>query len=269
MRMEKLEGEGFALFFELQDQESAELLRQAVEKSFRIIQEHWGFEIPANLRVYVMTSWQGFIFHSAPWLWKVFYSILYPLMCLRTKRIWKLSVGWSMPYPGHPAIGVKPPRLLETAYMDVGDRILTRDVDNETQVQLVACHEVTHAFTAHLKLPAWLNEGLAMVTVDLFHGEATVRKDSVEVLAKGEELADLGRSRKISIENKDVLVYQFGRGYWLVRYLMDTKPHLLKDLLSRRIPIPELEGKVATAYDMDRETFWKEIDGIVVAHFRS
>ncbi|MCJ7625194.1 MAG: hypothetical protein MUO76_16985, partial [Anaerolineaceae bacterium] len=212
---------------------------------------------------------QRFIFHSAPWVWKVAYGLFYPFTYLRMMRVWKISAGWSMPYPGHPAIGIKPPRLLETALKDAGDRILSREVDSETQIRLIACHEVTHAFTAHLKLPAWLNEGLAMVTVDLFHGEPTVRQDSVEVLAKGEQLGGLGRSHKISIENKDVLVYQVGRGYWLVRYLVDTKPHLLRELLSRRYQIPELEQKVAAECDMEREEFWKEIDGMVVAHFRT
>jgi len=35
-----------------------------------------------------------------------------------------------------------------------------------TKVQQIACHELVHAFTSHLRLPVWLHEGLAMVTVD-------------------------------------------------------------------------------------------------------
>ncbi|MCJ7626626.1 MAG: hypothetical protein MUO76_24295, partial [Anaerolineaceae bacterium] len=69
--MEKIEEKDFELFFDPQEHGSAELLRVAVEKSFQTIQEHWGLNLPEDLRVYVMTSWQRFIFHSAPWFWKI------------------------------------------------------------------------------------------------------------------------------------------------------------------------------------------------------
>jgi hypothetical protein len=47
----------------------------------------------------------------------------------------------------------------------IGERIFVK-TDDVTKVQQIACHELVHAFTSHLRLPVWLHEGLAMVTVD-------------------------------------------------------------------------------------------------------
>lgn len=63
------------------------------------------------------------------------------------------------------------------------------------------------------------------------------------------------------------MVYLYARGYWLTRYVEETQPGLLKDLLSRRRGHTELESEIAAAYRQECEAFWREIDGTLVAHF--
>ena len=63
-------------------------------------------------------------------------------------------------------------------YFDADEREAAELVRRASQVQRIACHELVHAYTAHLKLPAWLHEGLAMLTVDRFFERPTVKRES-------------------------------------------------------------------------------------------
>lgn len=113
----------------------------------------------------------------------------------------------------------------------------------------------------------WLNEGLAMVTVDRYAGQPTVRSETLTALAQAARSTEPGRYRKLHSGDADVLVYHTVRGYWLTRYIRDVEPALLTTCLSRRLSHQALEAQVAESLGMPPETFWERIDPRVVAHF--
>ena len=106
----------------------------------------------------------------------------------------------------------------------------------------------------------WLNEGLAMVTVDRFFEKSTLKYKTLDTLEHSSAKTSPGRYWKLRVENQDALVYHYVRGYWLTRYIEDTRPELLKSLLSQRHRHRALENKVATAYGMKREEFFNILD---------
>ena len=57
------------------------------------------------------------------------------------------------------------------------------------------------------------------------------------------------------------------RGYWLTRYLVDTQPELVNQLLTKPFRQKELEGLIADALGIPKEIFWQEIDRLVVASY--
>jgi hypothetical protein len=258
---------GVRLYFDEEEQDAAGLIGSACERTAALVRETWGLEVPRDLRVYVMTSWLGFFFRSAPWHWRILLGISLPLWFWRVRRLWPYAGGWAQRYGGRQAVGVKPPRLVEAADGSLGERIFVqRDV--AAKVAHVACHELVHAFTAHLRLPAWLNEGLAMVTVDRYAGRPTVRDDTVLLL---EDHSREGRPEeygRLGVRDREALLYHYVRGYWLTRYLADERPELLKRLLNRRRRRGELENEVAAALGMEPAGFWDEIDGVIAAHYR-
>ena len=69
------------------------------------------------------------------------------------------------------------------------------------------------------------------------------------------------------MQDPDAAVYLYSRGYWITRYLDDTQPELLRGLFQRRQSQSALETEVAAALGMEREAFWREIDGIVLQRF--
>jgi len=266
--MEAIALDGLTLFFDPQEREAAHLISQACEKSARLIHECWGLATPKDLRVYVMTSWWRPTFHAAPWHWRFLLGVTLPLWGVRARRLWQVAGGWAQQYGRRRMVGVKPPRLIQLSDRSIGERIFVRQDDVNSKVQQIACHELVHAFTAHLRLPVWLHEGLAMVTVDRFLGRPTVKGETIAALAHSPGAASPGRYPRFTSQDPHAIVVLYVRGYWLTRYIEETRPGLLKSLLTRTIRHDELESHIASAFGMGREEFWRRIDGIVAAWSR-
>jgi hypothetical protein len=265
--METLPVGGLTLYFDAGDREAAGLIGRACEQSVQIIHEHWGLETPEDCRVYVMRSLLHFVFHSAPWSWRVLLGVTFPLWYSRQRRIWPYAGGYEQRYGRRLAVGVKPPRLMQEADGSLGARVFVQTTDIDVKVERTTCHELAHAFVGHLNLPAWLKEGHAMVTVDKYMGKPTVKLETIEALERHSTKAGAAGYRKVSMQDPDAVVYLYTRGYWITRYLDDTQPELLRSLLQQRQSQSALETEVAAAFDMEHEAFWSEIDRMVIAHF--
>jgi len=256
------------LYFDPSEHEAAELVRRACDKSVQLIHACWDLDPPADLRVYVLTSdWLQSTFHSAPWGWRILMSVTLPLWYLRTARLWQVAGGWHQQYGQRQVVGVKTPRLLSRSDHGLGDRVFVREEDVADKIQHITCHELVHAFTAHLKLPVWLNEGLALLTVDRLFDRPTIKCETVEVLRHAP--GKTNDSRRLDLKNPDAVVYLYVRGYWLTRYLEETRPGLLQGLLVRHYSHNELESRIAFAYGREQQAFWREADDTVAAHFVS
>jgi hypothetical protein len=266
--METMTVAGLTLFFDAVERDAAQLIAGACKASVPVLGEHWGLDPPRDCRVYVLTSPLRFFFHSAPWPWRILLGVSVSLWAPRVQRTWAAANGWTQRYGSRRVVGVKPPRLAQAGQAGSGGRIFVVDEDMGERVRHTTCHELTHAFTAHLKLPMWLNEGLANVTVDHLAGRPTLQPATLASLGAqtyGKRAEEYRHLRSGDLEG---LVYHFVRGYWLTRYLDETRPGLLRRLLSRRYERSELEREVAAALDLPPEGFWECIDGLVVDHFR-
>ena len=261
--METLSFGELNIFFSPADHAAAELIGAAGVQSARLIREHWGLAMPPDVRLYVMTSWLKPMLHAASWPWKLLLGVTLPLWGWRAKRLWPTAGGWAQQLGQRRMVGVKPPRLIQASDSSLGTRIFVPEPDMTRKAQQITCHELTHAATAHLKLPAWLNEGLAMLTVDRFVGQPTVKAETVTALAHA---PDTPRSRRYP-QDPDALVYLYVHGYWLTRYFEETQPGMLKGLLAQRYPHTELEKRIAAAYNLEHTVFWRDLDRTVAAHF--
>ena len=268
MPVETVSVEDLTLYYDPAERESADLIGEACKRSVQLIHECWGLYAPDDCRVYVMTSWSQFLFRSAPWPWRILLGVTLPLWYSRVKKTWSYAGGWTQRYGSRVAVGVKPPQALQLAYRGIGDRIFVRGEDTSAKIQHIACHELVHAFSSHLRLPLWLNEGLAMLTVDKYVGKPTVRDVTIETLSNASGEISRGTYRDVPRMDEDTIVYHTVRGYWITRYFEDVRPGLLKTLLSQRRSHEHLEGEMAAALTLGREGFWRSIDALTVSHFK-
>lgn len=265
--METMTVQGLTLFYETDDREAAELIGQACARIVPLIHESWGLETPEDLRVYVLTAFPRSVFLSAPWTWRILLGATLPLWYPRQRRMWPQAGGWEQRFGRRRTVGVKPPRLMQEADRSIGSRIFVPEPDVEERVRRTTCHELSHAFVTHLKLPAWFKEGHAMVTVDRYAGKPTVKVETLEALARFSAQASAGNYRQISVNDPDGALALYTRGYWITRYLYETQPELLRGLLVERMPHKALEDRMAGALGMNHEEFWCSIDRTVLSHF--
>ncbi len=146
--------------------------------------------------------------------------------------------------------------------------IFVEEPDLNKKVAHITCHEMTHAFSAALKLPLWMNEGIAMVAVDRFMGYTTVRSETLARLNCSQHRWSVGKYRNLSGMEREKIVYHYVRGYWITRFLTDGYPDLMKELLTKKLSHQSIERKVAVALDIDYRNLWGEIDERVLEHFK-
>jgi hypothetical protein len=259
--------EGVTLIFDPPEQDTADVIGSACAKAVPIVQESWGLRLPADCRIYVMSSWWGFFFQSAPWAWRILLAVTIPFWGFRARRTWPYSAAWTQRYGRRVAIGLKPPRLLEQSDKSYSVRIFAEKADMETNLQHVTCHELVHACSAELRLPPWLNEGIAVVTVDRFLGKQTIQQESLGLLRDYQPKGSPPTYREMSRMSARAFPYHAVRGYWIVRYLEEVSPGFLRRMFSARRTPRAIEREVARQAGLAPESFWKEIDGVVVGHF--
>ena len=260
---------GLTISYDPAEQETADLIAAACEHSLAVIREAWGFDPPAECRLYVMTDWRSFFFQSAPWSWRILLALSYPLWRPRVQRSWPYAAAWTQRYGRRVAIGIKPSRLLEKSERRIGSMVYIEEPDLTVRVRQLTCHELAHAAMAHLKLPAWLNEGLAHATVDRFLGKRVIRAETVAMIRDFEPKGPPLSYRELSRAKLETIAYTTIRGYWIVRYLQHTSPEVLPRLLAacERDPAHAAhpERQIAADLGMDPERFWEEIDGVIAA----
>ena len=266
--MESKQIAGLVLYFEAEESTAADLIGSACERSLDLIRDLWGLEPPQECRVYVMTSWSRFLFHAAPWPWRVYLALTLPLRFARIQKVWAMAGGWALRYGRRHAIGIKPPRLLREIEATLRERVFVRR-EVEEAVEHNTCHELAHVCSDHLRLPTWLHEGLAMVTVDHLAGRPTVKSETLQTLA-GESAGTQAQARFGHPSSApDNLVRLAVRGYWITRYLAETQPALLREQIAQQQPREVLEAALAARLELEPEEFWRRIDGIERSYFEA
>ena len=253
--------------FERGNEATADLISNACREALHFIHESWGFSAPKNCRISVMTSWLKFIFKAAPWSWRIWLAVTLPVWSFRARRTWPISAAWTLRYGQRVVIGVKPPRLLEQSDKRFGARMFVDEPDMPTNIRRVVCHELTHACSAQLRLPAWLNEGIATVTVDRFASRRTILAETLNLIRDHQPKEPPPTHRALARMRGEDFVYHAVRGYWVVGLIEDKCPGFLKRKFSRGWQARSIELEIAFELGMKPACFWREIDAAVVDHF--
>lgn len=259
---------GILLLYDRPEQETAELIESACEKTLLLTRQLWGLSEPDNCQVIIMTSWSGFVFRSAPIIWRILLGVTIPFWVSRIRRTWPLSAGWTQRYGKRVAIGIKPARLLEQADRSVGLEMFVLEQDLNIHIQHVTCHELVHACSAHLRLPMWLNEGIATLTTDRFAGRQMIKESTLDMVREFMPKEGPPSYRQLSRMGWKGIAYHGSRSYWIVRYLEENHPGLIKEQFQRDLRGDEIEQAILQVLGFQRARFWEEVDSILTGHFQ-
>lgn len=255
--MEKRVVGGITLYYHRKDIDTADDFEKYLKDIMLLVPELWGMTRPERCRLYIMRSWQGFLFHGAPvYLWPSF-ILFFPLLYLRFKKIWEFAGGWVQRFDRRIAVGIKPPELLEKADRTIGENIFKKSPNMEERMKHLICHEMTHAFANHLKLPLWLNEGIAMLSVDKYLKKQTVREDTLERLKTSGLKRPLGY-REAQRNGVEGMVLAYCQGYWVTRYLKEKKPEVLKKILQKKHSANEIDTILKDGLGIKKD-LWKTL----------
>ena len=225
---------GLPIFYQPEDIETAEAMAEAVEKTAQLLSHRWHLPTPLGCRLFVLTGWQDFIDQTAPRFLRPFIALTRPLWASRIAQVYDFAGGWMLPWGKRPSVGVKPPRLLERSDTSLGKRLFLPTPDLLEKVKRITCHELTHAFTLHLRLPPWLNEGVAMRAVDHVVGHPTVRPETREFVDADPGVLRAQAYRRTLRAGDDALLQLYASGYWLTRMIDEgTGAELARVLRSR------------------------------------
>lgn len=249
------------------EQEMRDLLRGLSAECIPLIKATWGLPLPRNCRVYVMTHWSDLMLHAAPWSLRAVNALMYLRWRHRMLRVWDLAAGLNMRYRGRPAIGVKPARLWKRGQDSIGQHLFCPLGEDGLRLRNIVCHEMTHAFASHLNLPLWLNEGIAMVTVDLFLQRETVQRHTLPALQDPPRpLHTVGYNALGTMPEKQIIA-AYAYSYWTTRYLFETNPDLLRSLLAQPLKSTQLTDRIARALHIAPQKLWSELNNLVLAYF--
>lgn len=255
------------MIFEPQDQSLAEDLLQFAESTLTELHKRFDLKLPASVKLVILTSWPTFPFRTAPWYLQPLVVLTFPFWALRTRRIWPMAGGWQQSYPGGvAAVGIKPPRLIEAADRSLGEEIFRAIEDPLVKQHSILAHEMTHACTDDLRLPVWLHEGLAMAMSDHVLNVQTVLPRSRRLI-RAQDLTPEKLKMAYRGRDREGLLALYAAGYWLVRWLEEAQPSVLKDLLGQRMPHLEVESRVASALGCQPEQIWNCLEAMAADEF--
>lgn len=264
--MERISISGLTIYYDADEHEAVDKVALACEQSVRSITSNWQLDIPQDCRVYILTTWPRCVFQGAPFGSQILLGLTLPMWYKEFKTRWLYSGGWSLQYGVRQVVGIKAPRLIVQTPDPIGTSIFVA-FENNRKVLSITCHELTHAFSSHLRLPSWMHEGLAMISVDRCLGEQTVRQDTLQFLRNCTQTRDSIERIDLNKQSQDEIVLHYLRGYWLTRYLVDTQPELFNELLNVHYDRRELERSITEVLGIKQDEFWWEVDQLVIARY--
>ncbi|WP_432663723.1 hypothetical protein R9X47_24450 [Wukongibacter baidiensis] len=261
--MEKKKLDNLSLTYDFKYRDSAEIVNDIYKNVEDLIYETWGLNVPSKYKIFVVDSYTYFVFAAAPWYLKIAFGLVFPLWYFSARKVWKFAGGITLLKVKYSPIVIKPMELLTKADTSIGDKIFIRDKDLRKKLQHIICHEIVHVFSSKLKLPMWLNEGIAMVTVDKLLGEQTVRNDTTQMFSDNQYKKLT--YKKLSKADKNTIAYNYVYGYWAVMYLEKEHPGFLKELFKKGKV--DFEKEIAKKLGIDKKKLWNEFRDLMLNYF--
>ena len=222
--------------------ETANLVDSVCAETQAFLQSQWNLTLAKPCRVTITHDWVDML-ESLPNVRLL--TKLIPAYRRMFERTWRVVRAFALINLGHQVVIAVKPYVDENTDRSIGQHIFL-ELGEPQMLKGIICHELTHAFTSHLRLPLWLNEGLAMLAVDQFLGCNTVKPASLELLKDNPQAAFRASYRNLVAQPPELVAAQYAFGYWLTRYVHQQNPDALADILNKPRRNKQLKQRVMT-----------------------
>ncbi|QOR36281.1 hypothetical protein IMX26_05565 [Clostridium sp. 'deep sea'] len=201
------------------------LVKQSFKNVTRELKISYNLVPPQNLKIFIMNSWQGFVYVSTPlFLWP-FVGFHLMLLNRKMKKLWPAIGGWSKSYNDKYIIGIKDLTLMKhknNYYSKDKESAIfyKKNGDNEVITHLVIHELITHSLNKY-QYPQWLIEGLTLNTLETILNIQKVKHSTLETLKNYNEQ---------SLQTEPLSNYIIG--YWFVKYLNESNSQHIKEQLA-------------------------------------
>lgn len=221
------------VFYDPEYEVYAQGITEYYENALSLLNEKWGVKGTDFVKVYICKDPVDFIFGIAKGFKKFVWQMSYPLWSGRVKRFYNRAGGMTLQMYGGAFIWLRPPDAY--AYVDrtVGNLLFGKIDDPIEKLQFVFVHELTHAYIGNRRLEAWLNEGLAMTTVDDYFRKCTVLEDVLEKFVKDHRNYTLISYNRMAGAKAENIAFTYAFGYWATRYIEAVYPDLIRNALAK------------------------------------
>lgn len=202
------------------------------EEAVPLLQAKWGQGNVGAIHIYLCKDPIEFMLSIARGIRKALWVIFLPFWAGRVKRFYKRAGGVTLQLHGDAYIWLRPPDEYEYVDKTIGNILFGKIEDPYEKLQFVFVHELTHAHIGNRNLPSWLNEGIAMISVDAYFKKCTVLEDVLESFIKEHRRHALVGYHRMAIETPDNIAFTYAYGYWATEYIETVSPGLIKEALS-------------------------------------
>lgn len=221
------------------DQQNADAIEGIFEEDIEKIHAMWGLPTPKSIKAYNLNSRLSFILCAFPWfsypliVFLPFFRFCYPNKWADFISSYEKGEGWTFACCGNIRIGVNRGKCVD--------------------LKKTICHELLHAHTKRLNLPRFfLDEGLAQLTP-----EKLFRTPSREIST----LASLNMpSQDRSLEEN------YDYSYWIVKYLDEIYPDLLRKVIAFPRKRAEYDGLLFASLGLPADSY-QELQKKVFTYF--
>jgi len=208
---------------------------QSFEKAEPILIKKWGPRNSDFIVVYICNSPIDFVFSIATGILRLLWKITYPLWARKLELFYNRAGGVTMHIKSKSYIWLRPPDAYDYVEKTIGKLLFGKIEDRSEKLQFVFVHELTHAHIGNRKLPTWINEGIAMITVDEYFSKCTVLESTLTTLFKDHRNYNLVTYRKMANSRPIDIAFTYTYGYWATRYIEEVYPNILMEALTKNL----------------------------------
>lgn len=256
MGMEHLSSNGIDIYYYPEHGESAEVVREAAREGAEFIKNYWGLSIPEGTTIAIVRSWFDLFKKTSNLPQKLLTALLQPHVFIRFRRMWRIIGGVAGQRGKVPVIGLKSLEYFKQSDPMVGRLIYQKNLDDLEAYRCIVCHELTHTALLSVGPPRWLNEGVAMLTVDQMSRGNSVREGTRLSL----QVPRLSREPRLTYRcffpNVVSMFETYARSYWFVRYFMEHVPGLMLAFLHNRYHYGRVRKVIADSLGTSRMDVW-------------